>query len=213
VPTIHRLAAKSSVGRSGRKSNKIKAFHDTLTKVLGGDYWKEILWSETGTADERIEKVMELYRRRLQAAGLPYTGSCPVRESEGSTLKYYITICSRHTHALLLMNDIMCRAYNKQTYDAMFAGTLFEKSDWKDSRESRSIATVVEELVTEMPGKSRADIWFLIVQRHFMQFLKSEFIGAVKKLYDEKRIRFEDVKGTGKLNESSKLYPLNAGGN
>ena len=206
IPAIHRLAARKTLRDGRRASGIVVSFHNKLTKVLGGDYWKDILWSETGSADDRAENLMALYRRRLQQAGLPYVGSCPVREREDSTLKYYITLCSRHPDALLLMNDIMCRAYNKQTYDAMYAGTLFEKTDWKESRQSRNITAVVKELAAELPGRSRSDIWLQIVQRHFMLFLESEYREAVKALCDQKSIRFEDVKKTGRLNDSSRLH-------
>lgn len=206
IPAIHRLAARNSIKAGRRAPTIVKSFHERLTKVLGGDYWKEVLWSDSGSADNRAEQVLILYQQRLKKAGMQFVGSCPVREREDSTLKYYITLCSRHPEALLLMNDIMCRAYNKQTYEAMYADTLFENTDWKTARESRSITTVVKELLKEQPSISRSALWLNIVQKHFMRFLKSEYLEAVKVLHQEGYIGFDDVKGTGRLNESSRLF-------
>lgn len=206
VPTMHRLAARKAVSGGRGKAPLIKAFHRRLSAVLGGDYWTEHLWDEDRDPEERAAAVMQLYRERFAAMGLPYTGSCPVREEDGSGIKYYITFCSRHPDAMLLMNDSMCRAYQQRMHEAATNGTLFVGLDWKETRGTRAIDKAVVDMVSELPGKSRKDLWIELVQRHFMRFMASEFNAAVQRLVKANRLRFEDVKGTGRLNDLARLH-------
>jgi hypothetical protein len=108
---------------------------------------------------------------------------------------------------MLLMNDAMCGAYQQRMHEAVTEGTLFEKTDWKGWRDTRALEGIVLDMVREVPGKSRLDVWLEIVQRHFMRFMASEYRAAVEKLVKEdQRLRFQDVRGTGRLNDESRLY-------
>ncbi len=118
IPTMHRLGARKAVAAGRTDEPRIRAFHERLTKVLGGDYWKNILWDDTTEPEAKAEKVMAVYREKIVGLEEPraFSGSCPVRERDGSGIKYYVTFYSRHRDALLLMNDVMCTAYHQRMH-------------------------------------------------------------------------------------------------
>jgi hypothetical protein len=171
------------------------------------------MWDETKDPETKAEEVMSKYRRILTQLGLPYAGSCPVREKDGSGIKYYITFCSRHPHALLLMNDAMCSAYQQRMHEAAMEGTLFAKSDWKEARPAPTgLAQIVCDMLRKSPGKSRADLWLEIVTNHFMRYTTSEYKRAVADLHKNGTVIFKDIKGTRRLNDQAmlSLAPLQA---
>lgn len=207
IPTMHRLATRLAVAEGRADTPQIHGLHERLTKVLGGDYWQSVLWDDSKPMKEKTEEVMSIYRNKMLGFNLPFHGSCPVREREGTSIKYYINFWSRHLDAMLLMNDAMCNSYYNRMHEAATEGTLFENTDWKDLRGTKTLKDIVLGIVQEHPRKSRIDVWVEIVRRHFMRFLKSEYRVTVQELVSQdKRIRFEDVKGTGRLNDESKLF-------
>jgi len=207
VPIMHRLAARNAISEKAGITDRVKVFHETLSRVLGGDYWKEIMWEEGSSPDERAETVLANYRKVLHNCGAEYSGSCPVKEKTGSRIKYYITFCSRHPDALLLMNDAMCAAYHQRTHEAETQGTLFEGSDWRGQHNINELEDIVCREVETKPGRSRLEIWRAIVQGHFMRYLKSEYRLKVDELCSKGILKFEDVKGTGRLNDGAPLLP------
>lgn len=208
IPTMHRLAARKAIAAGRTDEPRIRAFHERLTKVLGGDYWKNILWGDTTKPEAKAEKVMAVYREKILGLKEPraFSGSCPVRERDGSGIKYYVTFYSRHRDAMLLMNDAMCTAYHQRMHEAVTDGTLFAGTDWKDTRDIRWLENVILDAVRQRPRKSRLDLWLDIVQTAFMRFTGSEYKQAVAKLVKDKKVAFEDVRGTGRLNDDARLY-------
>lgn len=205
ITTMYRLAARKAVAEGRGESPRIQSFHRRLSQVLGGDYWQDILWNDSKEPEDKADEVMAVYRQKILGPDL-LTGSCPVREKEGSGIKYYITFCSRHRDAMLLMNDAMCGAYHQRMHEAATEGTLFENTDWKDTRDVRAVEGTVLTAVRKAPRKSRLDLWVDIVQENFMRFLSGEYKAVVAKLAKEKRLYFEDVRGTKRLNDESRLY-------
>ena len=208
IPTMHRLATPRAVAAGRAGGPQIQAFHDRLTKILGGNYWKDILWDDSKEPEAKAEEVMAVYRERILDLVEPrgFSGSCPVRENEGSGIKYYVTFYSRHRDAMLLMNNAMCTAYQQRMHEAWSAGTFFANTDWKDTRDTGGLESLILGAARDTPHKSRLDIWVDIVQRAFMRFTDSEYRKAVAKLVKDKTLAYEDVKGTGRLNDEARLY-------
>lgn len=208
IPTMHRLATRKAVAAGRADTPKIRAFHNRLTRVLGGDYWKDILWDDSKEPEAKAEEVMSIYREKILDIQEPraFSGSCPVREREGSGIKYYITFYSRHRDAMLLMNNAMCIAYQQRMHEAATDGTLFEKMSWKNTRDTRGLESIILKAVRETPRKSRLDLWVDIVQKYFMRFTDSEYKAAVMRLVKDEKLDFEDVRRTGRLNNDSRLY-------
>jgi len=145
----------------------IKDFHQILTNILGGDYWKDILWQEID-AEEREQKLIQAYQNKL-AQYLRFTRSCPVRERTDRRIKYFIVFASQHLDALLLLNDIMTRAYFSRMHRADFAGGLWEDTDWREMRSIEGLDQIVTTLVGKHLGETRKSIWSYIVQEYFMR--------------------------------------------
>ncbi len=207
MPITHRLAAVNAVKEHGI-TPRIASYHKTMTKVFGGDYWKDIYFSSSSLeAHEKERLLLQEYRNRI-AQYLPFTGSCPVREDSGSRIKYFITFASRHADAMLLMNDEMCKAYFGQMHEADFSGTLFEKLDWKDMRTRANLEKLIIQKVTTNPGSKRQEIWLEIVREHFMQFTSSEYKRSVDNLVKNQKINVEYT-STRRLNDHCKLFPAN----
>lgn len=209
IQTVHRFAAHKAVYKGKSNDPLIRSRHAQLTKALGGDYWKNILLSNNPkTPEEKAEEIMARYRKNILNLGSKeaFSGYCPVREKESSAIKYYVTFYSRHEDAMILMNDIMCDTYNCQMHESWKHGTLFENLDWREFRSSQQLEEIILETLYKTPCESRRNLWVKIVKRNFMRFTRTEYKKIVKKLKDENKINFVDIRGTGKLNDDSKLY-------
>ncbi len=208
VPTLHRLAATKAVMEGRNDTPLIDSYNNRLSQVLGGDYWKTILWDEFLQPESKADQVVNLYREQLAQYDLPYTGSCPVRERKGRAIKYYITFCSRHPDAMKLMNDIMCKAYNEYLYEIEMKGTLFQNTGWRTFRSLDKLKETVLEMLPKRTQISRCDLWVDLVQDSFMRYVASEYIAAVANLVNEGKIDYIDVRGTGRLNDDSILFSV-----
>jgi len=203
MPTLHRLSTVKAV-KEGRTTDTTKKFNERLSKILGGDYWQEIMWSDMVPA-KKEQQVVEKYVGSLKEY-LPYGGFCPVREKQDRRVKYFIVFCSRHADALLLMNDIMCKAYFKTMNEIESKGTLFEGvMDWKEMQQRGDIRDEILERIKRKPGIRRKELWLEIIKKHFMKWVSSEFHKIIKEMVG-KKIRF--VSKTSRLNDNSKLYLL-----
>ncbi|MCJ7578753.1 MAG: three-Cys-motif partner protein TcmP, partial [candidate division Zixibacteria bacterium] len=212
MPTLHRLATRK-LKENGIETEKSIIFNQILTKVLGGEYWKEIMWNASLSAEEKEIRVMEKYREILREY-LPYAGSCPVSEKKGRRVKYFITFCSRHNHAMLLMNDAMCKAYFKYMHEREYKNTLFEDVDWKKVRDLNPLKKVIIDELKMVGRESRQGLWERIIQKLFMQFHSSEYKEAVKQLaLNEDKIKYKNPKNTGRLNDECILFLNNRGNN
>ena len=214
IPTMYRLAAGKAVAAGRTETPHIRRFHDRLTRVLGGHYWKKILLDAAKEPERKANEVMSLYREKIIGTEKKktFTGSCPVQEREGAAIKYYITFYSRHPDAMLLMNDAMCTAYHERIHEAATDGTFFAGTDWRGTRDDRGIRKIILEAVTRKSMVRRIDLWLDIIQQNFMRFTASEYIKSVRKLVMEKRLDFKDVRGTGRLNDEARLFLVEHGG-
>lgn len=203
VPTMHRLATRHAVREGRGGESRRESLNRRLSVVLGGEWWKEIMWTDA-EPEWKVSHVLEQYRRQLQVY-LPYSGSCPVREKQGAGLKYFVTFCSRHLHAMELMNDIMRNAYEGHLHEAWVKDTFFHNTHWTDWTPSDKRDILVLKQAEAMNGASRKEIWIDTVQRHFMTMTSSEFKDSVKRLCQEGKLQCVDTRGTGRLNDDSKL--------
>jgi three-Cys-motif partner protein len=208
VPIIHRLASKNI--KDEETTERIKAYRQTLTSALGGDYWKKYLKDDSHNPNEQIELLMFEYKSLLLKY-LPYVGYCPVYESHNnSTLKYYIFFASRHIDAAILMNDIMFNAYWSHNKKAKTQGTLFEVADLEfvlpDDYESSLKKVVFEQLGSDK--LKRIALWEKVVVDKFMRYKSSDYRKIIAELHEKKQIDFIDSRGTGKLNDDSIIYRI-----
>lgn len=183
VPGLHRLSGRQKV-LAGRWDERLTAgFHDRLTRIFGGDYWKDILWCEEGTAEEREYKLIEAYCDVLRSY-LPFVGYCPVRDAD-ARIKYFMIFASRHPHAMVLMNDSMAKAYHSHIHRQRSQGTLFADLQWQDMRSANGfrddLQQVILDAARQWPNETRERLWERIISgEHFMHYTRSEYLDAVK---------------------------------
>lgn len=207
IPTILRLSSINSLTERGM-TPEIFAKHNTLSKILGGDYWKQYLLDYKLSTDVRIEKLLENYKLRLSSY-LPEVGYCPVYEKkEKIKMKYAIFFASRHPDAKLLMNDIMFNAYWKYIWERNTENTLFEVLEWSDNIPEEYYLNLKEEILdnTSTNKISRKDLWKIIVDTNFMKYHHKHFNKILKELISDGKLFFDDVTGTKKLNDFSLIY-------
>jgi three-Cys-motif partner protein len=207
MPIVHRLASRHAVEEGRQDVQQIKSYHQRLTKVFGGDYWQDILWQQNASREDREKRLIEAYRAKL-AAFLPFTGSCPVRERTDSRTKYFIVFASRQLDAMVLLNDIMVKAYFSRMHEADFAGGLWEETDWREMRSIEGLEDESITLVGKYPDESRKSIWSRVVQAHFMRYLEPGYNATIQQLVHVKKLTYSNPRGTNRLNDDCKLHLL-----
>ena len=207
MPIVHRLAAREAF-RSNPNDSTVRSNHETLTSVLGGDYWKPIMLEGSLEAKEREKRVVEGYRSRLSSTGyLRFTGACPVQQSRTSQTKYYTIFASRHIKSTLLFNEAMLKAFESHMSKQEFEGTLFADMDWREWRSTTGLRDIIIRYVAASPGKTRQELWEMIVLDHFLRFTKSEYINSINELVRDGIIQSPTPRPTRKLNDRCVLYP------
>ncbi len=203
IPGLHRLATRRAVENGRQEEQMIKDFHQTLTDVLGGDYWKNIMWQSSLSAEDKELKLIEAYQMKL-AQYMPYTGFCPVREQKDKRIKYFIVFASRHSHTPTLLNDAMLKAYYKGMYDADYPnGSIWS---WEDLRDTSSLEAIILETVAQNQGKTREAIWLEIVLKHFMVYQEKEYRKEIQKLVDVGKLVCPTPRKTKLLNDDCTLF-------
>lgn len=206
MPALHRLASRHAVAEGRGESAQIRSLHKLLDEVLGGNYWKKYMFDEQLLPDEKERKVMAEYMAKLKEL-LPYVGSCPVREKAGSRIKYFITFCSKHPDAMILMNDTMFIAYNDYIFEVSLKDVPLLASvmpDWRKNRKEakRHLKHVISETLKKLEGRSRRELWEYIVQDHFMMFLQAEYRVVVQEMVDAGELASPTPRSTRRLNDN-----------
>jgi three-Cys-motif partner protein len=197
---LHRVAA-------------VPALHQHLTRSLGSGYWRGVYENDEFSAAEKAERVIREYGSRIKKH-LQFSGSCPIREREGSAVKYYMTFFSGHPDSPRLYNDVMRSAYRQGLYEAMTKGTLLEGAEPltdNQAGEVEMLKGLILEKLRKGGSESRERLWGAIIDERFMQFGQTNYIKAVQALTDEGRIGFEDVRRTKRLNDDAVLYVKKGG--
>ncbi len=209
IPTILRLSCINSIAEKG-ETPQILAKQYTLTKVLGGEFWKSSLLDYQLSTEQRINKFLDAYKQKLMTY-LPEVGYCPVYErTEHSKMKYAIFFASRHPDAKILMNNIMFNAYSEYIWKRNYSDTLFGELDWSDNLPSEFYDNLEEDILSLVneAGISRIELWKNIVDKNFMKYDQKSFNKVLKKLIPNK-LDYHDIRKTGKLNDESILYNKN----
>ena len=205
MPGMHRFASRYAIEKGRQDEQHIQSHHQIMDKIFGGEYWRKIMFDENLNPEEQEMQLIEQYRLKL-ARHLPYTGSCPVREKTDKRIKYFIVFASRHQDAMLLLNDIMAKAYFSGMHKADFVGGLWEDIDWREMRVADDLDEVILSMVAQYSGQTRKFLWSMIVQQHFMRYLRPEYHTAVRKLLNGKKLNSPSFSATGKLNDDIQLY-------
>jgi three-Cys-motif partner protein len=211
MPILHRYAAQESHKMIGFTSRFGNQRHRLLTQVLGGDYWKEILWDGTRSPEEKDKRLITAYINKLRVY-LPYAGFCPVKERSDAQIKYYVTFCSRSKLSLLLMNEIMCNAYHSYMHQVDLADMpLFQDvaPHWTVARIEATTVQLKDLIISYLqkaPGLERKELWFNIVRDYFRMYRETEFNRTIGEMYHHGKIYTPSIHQNGSLNNNCKLF-------
>ncbi|MCH8928996.1 MAG: three-Cys-motif partner protein TcmP [Candidatus Marinimicrobia bacterium] len=207
ITAVRRLASRNSIEK-GEMNDKIIGFHKRLDEVFGGNYWKESLLNLSLDQRDAEEELMRTFKKKILKY-VKYVGYCPVKVKPNNLAKFYIMYLSNSEDGLLLMNDIMCKAYNTRMMKSISKVLpLFPdlKIKWNEESNLMELKHIILILIKSNLKKSRKDYWKIICKDFFMQYIEREYRTAVKELHQDKLILFEDIRGTKRLNDSSLLY-------
>lgn len=207
MPISHRLGSRHTSQGDGPVAPRIQSYHHKLTRVYGGEYWKNDLVSDYHASAKKREKALvDHYREKLASTGyLTYTGACPIRETTCSATKYFMVFASRHPDSMLLLNDEMCKSYNKYMNDREAQDTLFSKLTWQDWRDDKELTELVLSYVAIEGGTSRIEVWLGIVQEHFMHFTSAEYRSVIKELHSRGKIECFTSVGNDNLISATRI--------
>jgi len=205
ITGIHRLAAHDKVKSEGRTS-LVQQWHDILTSTLGGSEWEAILLGDsTKSTKEKEREIVDLYKHKLAETGyLIYHGDCPVMD--GDRTKYHMIFASSHPDTKYLLNDHMCKAFNEAKHSEEVEGTLFEGVHWSQWHDTGSLNSIVLDRIKISPGRTRLEVWHLIIDDHFMRFTDSEYKKIIKEMVSQKQLTVQYTE-TGRLNDECRLFP------
>ena len=190
MPISHRLGSRHTVQEKATTDTLVQSYHQKLTRVFGGVYWKDVLLSDEFSGTKHREAALiDRYREMLSSTGyLTHTGACPIREKREGATKYVMVFGSPHRDALLLLNDNMCKSFETHMHEQWVTDTMFADSSWSDWRNPEVIQDIALQYIEDYPSKTRLELWYRIIADYFMLFTKSEFGNAVKALCDTGRI-------------------------
>ena len=214
LSSFHRHGARHA-RQNPKNPEQTRRRVELVDDALGGKWWREIEWDMTLEKEEREARIMRGLEDRLRASGqIRYVVSCPVKEREGRPVKYYLTFCSRHPDALVLMNEAMLSVYDdymhRQSrerlplFSSMPAEELF---DWERQRPQRiqllrKIIPTYADRHTQ--GITRYNLQVELLEDHFLKFLQKEYRKIVKVLVEQGFLFTPG--GPTKLNDKSILY-------
>ena len=173
------------------------AHHATLTRVLGGEEWREHLGRGQRNDEATVARLVEVYADRFRQYGF-LVGTCPIRKRRGLLANFYVLSASRREDGILLMNDIMHNAYERFLGETSGRLALGAEHD-----EGEALKQKVLDRVRESPGIHRERLWVDIVSHEFRRFSQKQFRATVKDLVEGGYLRCES--DTGRLNDRSRL--------
>jgi three-Cys-motif partner protein len=208
MPIIHRMAGRQAIQDGTMNADLQLKWSDKLSRVLGGNYWKDILLSSNSLDTKSREALLvDGYMGKISENGyLNFTGACPIQASRESATKYYMIFASPHRDARELFNDGMLRAFNSYMHEQEMRDTLFADLSWEDWRDSTELRTIIIDFIHKYPGRMRIDLWHRILERHFLRYTSSEYKKEVTNLFEEGYITTPTKRPTKKLNDDCRLY-------
>jgi spore photoproduct lyase len=76
----------------------------------------------------------------------------------------------------------------------------------------RSLSAIKKIIMEELSAKARQpriELWYRIIQKHFMKYHSSEYKEAIKQLVNERKIKYENPRNTGRLNDDCIVFLSN----
>jgi len=181
--TFMRMSGNWSYGDSASEvSRKVKAGKvDTVNRVMGGDYWLDIVTNPSLDKIAREDAVVNAYMDRVRRF-FPFVYAVPVCEKNETEYavpadelaRYHLIFGTRSGRAVWYMNDVALNAlapYFNQFKD----GLLFDMTPERRLPAPRE--QVKEEIVRAVSEKPllRPGIYEIVIPKFFMQYLRKDY--------------------------------------
>lgn len=172
----------------GDIARKVKAAKkDMVNRVMGGDYWIDIVTDCNLSKFEREEKVLEMYANRYRKH-FKYVGHCPVREKDKNIAKYHLIFGTGHFHGLDLMSTIMHDEYEQFLIREYKEGFLFDMRPEHLMKRRDVLKEAILATVQQQGPLKRRMVREILVPRNFMKFAVKDYNGIVSELLKAKVI-------------------------
>jgi three-Cys-motif partner protein len=195
---------------------------ETVDRVMGGEYWRDIIFDPSLSSVGREEAVISAYLGRIREV-CPYAYAVPVKEPredapglpDDELAHYHLVFATRTPDAVLFMNDIglsALEAYFDQFKEGAAApGGQMLLLDVTPDRYKRVSADKAKaaliEAATPRPV-TRDEIYKMVIPKFFMQHKKKIYRAWIDELFKAGRL-FADPRvklHRGQLNEKVRLW-------
>ena len=150
---------------------------DELNRVVGGDWWQQILRSPD-SYEQQVAAIIERYCSALRARFQEVCCYEVKAHSRHRVPKYVLVFGSRHPDALRLMNDAMCKARDRQAVaEAPRDDTLFEMRPKSLVPDLDRLPGVIKEALTS--SMTRGELIETVIRRCFCTYSTGEVAKAV----------------------------------
>lgn len=174
----------------------------TVNRVMGGEYWRDIIFDPKLTSIAREEAVMASYLGRIREV-CPFAYAVPVKEPQEETqglpadqlAHYHLVFATRSPGAVVFMNDIglaeLGPYFDQFKEGATDSGGQMLLVDVTPERYRRVSAEAAKaamlEVATERPV-TREEIYEKVVPRFFMQHKKKVYRAWIDELFRTGRL-------------------------
>lgn len=148
---------------------------EKLDRIVGGDWWKSVLFENPNFLTQVhliASKFMDQLRRRFKEVCMVAVKEKPSHRCP----KYYLIFASRHSDALILMNESMASAMHEKMVSMDLFATI-------------ELPTLILECV-DIPMR-RTEAVAKVIRRDFCRFRESEIVTAINALIKEGSLEAE----------------------
>ena len=188
---------------------------DTVNRVMGGDYWLQIITDPRLSKIGREDAVVGAYLERLRQF-FKFAYAIPVKERleeergipDDELAHYHLIFGTRSPRAIVYMNDIALNAL--EPYFRQFTeGLLFDFTpDRYKAVETEAVKDAIVQACSVRP-LDRLQIWEAVIPQFFMHYRKKDYRLMIEELFRSGRLHADPrtMNTPGKLNEKTRLSP------
>lgn len=157
------------------------------TEILGRDRWKQVFSDPLIAAQERKKFLVRDYMDTLTQFGYKVV-AYPIRQSLGTTAKYYLIYCTRHRDGIFLMNGLIRREEDeiaKEHYERGEQTSLFDEVQAEIASRRRALRNLIAIYAEENKRLTRRGIMTHFINTKFAQYHDTDYRAAVQQLIEE----------------------------
>lgn len=195
---------------------------ETVNRVMGGEYWKDIVFDPNLSSIEREEALIAAYLKRIREV-CRFAYSVPVKEPredqpgapEDELAHYHLIFATRSPKAVVLMNDIGLGAlepyFNQFKEGAAGSSKQMRLLDITPDRYRRISEDAAKESMIKAAAPkpvTREEIFEEVIPQHFMQHKKKIYRAWIDDLHEAGKL-FPDPSVTlhrHRLNDRVRLW-------